>query len=86
MLVLYIYIYIYIYIAGREVYGRDMVELAGFRDESRCCILNGLQFCHQITGDTDREAVAVVKSTADECAEQCLRRVRGSGGSTGGGQ
>jgi len=56
-------------------YRRDVVELSGLGEESRCCILNGLQFCDQTTRATGKEAVAVVQFTADECTDQCLRRV-----------
>ena len=51
-------------------YGRDMVELPRLRDDLHCCVLNGLQFHHQ----TARDTVAVVKSTADEWADQSLPR------------
>jgi len=57
----------------------DVVELPSFGHDTRCCILDSLQFCQQADTDLVQQTVAVIKTAADECVHQCLRSFQSQG-------
>jgi len=50
----------------------DVVGLPGSSSDARCCVVNSLQLCQQTITDSIQQAVAVIKSAADECMHQCF--------------
>jgi len=45
----------------------DVVELPSSGHDTRCCILDSLQFRQQAVTDLVQQTVAVIKTAADEC-------------------
>jgi len=57
----------------------DVVELPSSGHDTRCCILDSLQFRQQAVTDPVQRTVAVIKTAADECVHQCLRSLKSRG-------
>jgi len=48
----------------------DVVRLLSSGHDTRCCILDSLQFRQQAFTDPVQQTVAVIKTTADECTSR----------------
>jgi len=54
----------------------DVVELPSSGHDTRCCILDSLQFRQKAVTDFVEQTVAVIKTAADECLHRCLRSLQ----------